>query len=116
MVFLKKKQLKNANYLELIPIRIAQEVINDDHTVSVLLPKFKSNFAKKHIVPRLRFPFIKLNLDLQGSFTWLAIDGKKTVKEIAIELENQFKNQSIEKQLTSFLTQLFEHKLIQFVS
>lgn len=113
--FQKRARLKNANYLELRPIRLVPEEITNNH-VAILMPKFTSKFAKKYILPKLKTPHIKLKLDELSATTWLAIDGKKTVKEIAKELLQKFSGQAqpVERRLTTFLTLLYEQKLLTF--
>jgi len=109
-------KLKDVNYLDLKPIRNVNEEVDSNNIVTVLIPKFKSRFAKKYLEPRLKFPFIKLKLDELGSASWIAIDGKKNVGEISNELFQKFgeKIQPAEERLTKFLTQLYEHRLITF--
>jgi hypothetical protein len=125
--------LKNANYLNLTPVRLMEEEVGTDNLVVLLLPRFTSNFAKKYIVPRLkRAPHIRLKLDQLGSASWLAIDGKRKVGEIAVELQRTLNSNSsvevqqqlpispsssiedIESRLTRFLTLLYEQKIITF--
>ncbi|MEG8947201.1 PqqD family protein [Rosettibacter firmus] len=114
--FRSKKNLKYVNYLDLIPYHIASYETNEINLVTVLIPKFSSEFAKKYIMPRLKTPFIKLKLDELGSAAWLEIDGNKKVIDIANNLSEKFGNkiQPVEERLTKFLNQLYEQKLITF--
>ena len=114
--FQRSKRLKNANYLDLTPIRLEKEEIDSENLVTILIPKFKNNFAKKYIVPRLKSNLIKLKLDELGSESWLTIDGMKKVGEIAKELSLKLgeKIHPAEERLTKFLTVLYEQRLITF--
>ncbi len=114
--FLRRAKLKNANYLELRPIRVVGEEVDSNNRVVVLIPKFTSKFAKKYFEPKLKSPYIKLKLDELASASWLAIDGNKKVSDIANELVQLFgeKIQPVEERLTKFLTQLYEQRLITF--
>ena len=114
--FQRRNKLKNANYLDLTPIRLESEEIDENNIVIILVPRFKNNFAKKYIIPKLKSSHIKLKLDAIGSVVWLSIDGKKKVREMLPELVNKFNddNESMEKRLTKFLTLLYDYKLITF--
>jgi hypothetical protein len=115
-LFQRSTKLRNANYLELRPIRKIREEIDSQNLVTVLIPKFTSQFAKKYLQPIIKSPFIKLKLDELGSASWLAIDGVKDVNQICKELVDIFgdKIQPVEERLTKFLTQLYDHRLITF--
>jgi hypothetical protein len=115
-LFQRSTKLRNANYLELRPIRRINEEVDPQNLVTVLIPKFTSQFAKKFVQPIIKSPFIKLKLDDLGSASWLAIDGIKSVGDICKELVEKFgdKIQPVEERLTKFLTQLYEHRLITF--
>lgn len=111
----RRKILKNANYLDLHPLKLHSEEINDN-IVTVLIPKFKNKFIVKHIVPKLKSPDIKLKLDEIGSATWLLLDGTKEVRTIAKLLLDKFgeKIEPVNQRLTKFLTNLYEQRLITF--
>ena len=113
--FQRRTKLKNINYLDLTPIRLAQEEVANN-SVIILMPKFTSSFARKYIIPKLKSPNVKLKLDKLAIATWLLIDGKKTVTEIADKLFQKFGNQiqPVEQRLTTFLTLLYEQRLITF--
>lgn len=107
--------LKKTNYLDLTPIRLVTEEIDANHIVTILIPKFTSRFAKNHVVPKLKSPHIRLKLDVLGSASWSAIDGKKKVYDIADELMQKFGEIEATERLTKFLTVLYGQKLITFV-
>ena len=114
--FERRAKLKNVNYLTLTPIRLESETVDENNIVTVLIPRFKSKFAQKHIVPKLKSIHIKLKLDVVGSAVWLLIDGTKKVSEMVPELVNKFNDtdESMEKRLTKFLSLLYDNRLITF--
>ena len=114
--FRRRSILKNANFLDLIPVRIIDEEIGSDNRVQLLMPKFINRLAQKLVNPRLKSKYIKIKLDELGSATWLAIDGKKNVATIADELATKFgdKIQPVEERLTNFLSFAYQQKFISF--
>lgn len=114
--FQRRAKLKNANYLEVTPVRVLSEEIDENSLVTLLIPKVTNRIAKKYFEPMLKSPVIKLKLDEIGSASWLAIDGKKKVSEIASELVQKFgdKIDPVEERLTKYLTTLYEQRFITF--
>lgn len=72
--------------MDMIPERIRDHEREEDGSVQVLYPRFEWGPLKKWLMPRLKNPFIRVNLDSVGSCVWEAIDGKKTVYEIGKEV------------------------------
>jgi len=114
--FRRRKILKDANYLELTPVHAKEYSVDSENKVTVIIPKFTNKFMVDNIIPKIKHPDIKINLDELGSSAWLAIDGKTKVKDIAIELHKKFgdKIHPVDERLTKFLTQLYEQSLITF--
>lgn len=112
----RRKILKKANYLELHPVRLQKEEIDDENLVTILIPKFKNPVLVKYLVPKIKSPDIKLKLDELGSAAWLLMDGKKNVALVASLLTEKFgdKIQPVNERLTKFLTGLYEQRLITF--
>ena len=112
----RKKILKNTNTLDLTPIRIHKDEVSDDGMVTVFVPKFKNELAKKYIVPKLKSEDFKIKLDKLGSEVWKKMDGKNKVheiiKQLAEKLGDDFKQP--EERITKYLFQLYEQKLISF--
>ncbi|PKL81583.1 MAG: PqqD family protein [Ignavibacteriae bacterium HGW-Ignavibacteriae-3] len=112
----RRKILKGANYLELTPLRIKSEEVNEENLVNIVIPKFANKFAAKFIVPKLKSPVIKIKLDELGSAVWLLIDGKRSVAQIARLLTEKFgdKIEPVNERLPKYLTGLYEQQFITF--
>jgi len=115
--FQRRALLKEANYLEVRPVRSYGETIDENNFVTVLIPKFKNRFAVRFILPYMQYKFFKVKLDEFGSAAWLLIDKKRNVGEIATELVKLFgeKIQPVEERLTKFFTGIYEQRLITFL-
>ncbi len=81
--------VKSQNLLELIPSKLC-EWEEHDGKVFVLIPRFSNKFGKKYLLPLMKHPFNKLELDEIGSFIWHQIDGKKNIYEICELAASQF--------------------------
>ncbi len=112
----RRRILRQANYLDLRPIRNYKEEISEEQLVTILIPKFKNAFIVKYIVPKLKSDVFKLKLDELGSATWLMINGKSNVAEIIRKLDGKFGDRikPVEERVVKFLTQLYEQRLITF--
>ncbi len=114
--FQRRKILKGVNYLTLVPIRLKEHEDIDDGRVAIIFPKFKSIRMQKFMIPGNKSNFIRIKLDELGTASWLAIDGKKTVKDICNELEEKFGERidPVEERTTRFLSGLYEQRYISF--
>jgi len=113
----KRKILKDANYLNLTPVRKYQHEISSNGNVVILFPRFTGALTNKILQPRLKNPFIKIELDTIGSVVWLLADSKTSVRNICIEAENQLGNSihPVHERVTKFYSQLYLKKLISFI-
>lgn len=112
----RKKILKNVNTLDLTPIKLHTEEIDEKELVTVIVPKFRNEIAKKFIVPKLKSADFRINLDKFGSAVWVNMDGNKKVYEIINNVTKKFGNeiQQAEERVTKFIFQLYDQKLISF--
>ncbi|MFA6597772.1 MAG: PqqD family protein [Ignavibacteriaceae bacterium] len=115
--FQRRAVLKNLNYLDVRPIRNYGESVDEHEMVTVLIPKFNNRFAVRFVLPYMQYKFFKIKLDEFGSATWLLIDGKRNVTEIANELVKKFgeKIHPVEERLTRYFTGIYEQRLITFL-
>ncbi|MGB5530388.1 MAG: PqqD family protein [Ignavibacteriaceae bacterium] len=102
--------------MDLTPIKLHSEEIDEKDLVTVIVPKFKNEFAKKVIVPKLKSADFKIKLDKFGSAVWVNMDGNKKVYEIIKSITTKFGDeiQQAEERVTKFIFQLYEQKLISF--
>lgn len=112
----RKKILQSSNTLDLTPVKLFAEEIVNENLVTVIVPKFKNSFAKKHIAPKLKSADFRVNLEKFGSAVWMNMDGRKKVNEIIKIVSDQFGDELIqaEQRVIKFIFQLYEQKLISF--
>ena len=61
--------------------------------IFLLEPRFRNRFFSKHVLPRMKHPYVKIALDEFGTYVWKRINGRKTVYEIGEELTSEFGSQ-----------------------
>lgn len=61
-----------------------------DGLVVLLRPRFIAGPLARWLQPRLRRPHLRVKLDELGSFVWKRCDGRTTVGQIALALEEAF--------------------------
>jgi len=113
--FERRKILKSTSLLDLTPICKIDHEVDETGIVTLLYPKFKNKKVSKYMLGN-RNPFIKMKLDEIGTASWLLIDGKRKVSEIADALKEQFgeKITQVHERLGKFLSQLYNNKYITF--
>lgn len=111
-----KKILQKKKSSELTPVKIHTEEVDEQNTVTIIVPKFSDKLSKKYIVPKLKNKSFRITLDKFGSFVWLNINGKNTAADIIRLGINHFGDdiQPAQERIGKFLFQLFEKKLITF--
>lgn len=112
----RKKILKNANTLELTPIKMYSDEKNEEELITVIVPKFKNKFAVKFISPKLKSDHFKIKLDKFGSAVWEDINGKTKVDKIIKNVKNKFGDDLLqeEERITKFIFQLYTQGFISF--
>lgn len=115
MIF-KKKIKKTQNFLDMTPIPKVDYEQKDDGTISLLIPRFKNNFAKKIMIPKNKSPFIKANLDDLGSNTYRLANGERTIYEIANLLQDHSSDEieDVMMRVSKFFGALYTNHLIEF--
>jgi len=113
--FERRKILKKSSLLDLTPFRKIEHKIEDDGLVTLLYPKFKNSKVSKYMLGN-RSPYLHMKLDEIGTASWLLIDGKKNVGQIADELNEELgeKIQPVHDRLGKFLSLLYNNKYISF--
>jgi hypothetical protein len=103
----------------MIPVRNIQACNQDDHTVTLVIPKFKNTWMQKWLIPEKRSKYIRIHLDITGSKVWNLIDGVRNTYEICNLLTTEMTEQAhsgnlTDIQITEFLRQLFRNRFITF--
>jgi len=86
----RKRNRGEINLLDLVPIPIIGHEVDDKGIVTLLAPRFKSRILRRCLLPRLKRPFFRIELDDIGSSLWLLCDGERNVKEIARIMRERF--------------------------
>ncbi len=79
---------KNDNILEYIPLRNCLFGTDDKGRVYLVKEKTKSKLLKKIILALGRSQEFHIHLDELGTAAWLAVDGRRTILEIAAGLKS----------------------------
>lgn len=114
--FQRRKILKKANFLDLTPVALCEHVTTDEGKVNLRLPRFKSEFWQRFLVPRRKSPFFHIKFDENGSAVWLAMDGKRNVQQICeqVEAERGDLIAPATERVPKFLLSLYEQRYISF--
>lgn len=112
----RKRKKGEINLLELIPCRMIEYDMNEDVIVTLKAPRFKSNFMRKWLQPRLKRPFLRVELDEIGSSVWMLCDGNRKVRDIAEVVQKRFgdKIEPCYDRLGSFFQQLEHARFISY--
>ncbi|MGN0599765.1 MAG: PqqD family protein, partial [Oscillospiraceae bacterium] len=79
------------NYLDLIPLHSGKLTFEKDESGRVTVVVENKGFFNSILQKIAQKPrFTRIDLQGQGSFVWLCIDGKRTVFEIAEEVRKKF--------------------------
>ena len=110
------KKSKDKNYMEYIPC-INENIAYEKDEMGIVSVSVKwEGFYHKIAQSVFHRPKIsKIKLDDYGSYVWLSIDGRKSVYNIAAEMERNFPDMaSAVPRLIKFLEILREHELIRW--
>ena len=104
---------KDDNLMELVPERAIDNEITEDGKIVLLIPKFKGLIGKI-ILPRMKSPYFRLNLDEFGSFVWNHCDGDSNVFQISESIRAEFGEavEPKEKRLAMFIQKLYQAKAL----
>ncbi len=110
-----KKNKSEVNYLDMVPVKNVDWQENEDKTITILAPRFYNGILRKIIEPKLKKPFVKINLEEFGSETWRNIDGSKDVRTIGNSLTDKFGDsiQPVYERLTKYLDELRKYEFIK---
>jgi hypothetical protein len=117
--FQRRRILKNANYLDLTPVRMMDFVTREDGKVDILMPRFNHHLLKRALQPHWKKEFIRIHLDEIGSAIWTQIDGISSVNDLcdrlkAIHPKKLHPQEETENRVTHFLSLLYQERYITF--
>ena len=117
--FQRRKILRNANTLELHPVRLHEHQYTKDGNICLIVPKFRKRWMRDFFISGHRKKHFTIYLDELGTATWLEIDGEKSVQQISDRLKTKLDEQiqpldEVEDRVTKFLSQLYEQRYITF--
>ena len=121
MNFFKRRRIfKQANFLDLRPVRVLGHDVRDDGGITLLMPRFKNKVNSALFQPNSKERYIFIKLDRFGGYLWLQIDGNSTVSHICEKLKEQFPEElqpieETEVRVTDFLSKLYQERYITFV-
>ena len=82
------------------------------------MPRFKGRMGRGFCKLIGVKPQFNVNLDAYGSFVWLLVDGKTTVRDLAVEVGTRFgdKVEPLYGRLAHFLSLLERNRLVTYVN
>ena len=112
-----KKNIKEENYLEKIPVKNADIKWSADENGAVTLEMENKGIANRIAQRLIKKPKISyIHLDENGSFVWPLIDGEKSILEIgeAVDLHFGEKAHPLYERLSQFFRILENYRFIEF--
>ena len=112
----RNKQRREINLLELVPCRMIEYDADENVIVTLQAPRFKSDFMRKWLQPRLKRPYLRVTLDEIGSSVWMLCDGRRKIKDIAEIMQRRFgeKIEPCYERLGLFFQQLEHARFIAY--
>ncbi len=119
MNFFNNKKENNETHLDMnniIPQQFAKFEKEENDNITLLKPKFNSNFSLKYIIPRMKHPYYSIHLDEIGTAVWNSIDGKRNAVEIGEKLKGELGDriEPVFERLGLFLATLKQQKFIKW--
>lgn len=107
------------NFLDMIPMQNVKESSREGDRITLHVPKFKSEWMLKWIIPGKRSTHFRVHLDATGSKIWELIDGVRDTREICRILAEDSADagkENLDMRVTEFLRQLYKNRFILFRS
>jgi hypothetical protein len=117
--WMRSKQLKSVNILDLIPVTMVDHEVAVGGKVNLIIPRFNYKFLKKIFTGARISEAFRLLLDETGSHVWLCINGVNTVGAISNEMTEHYREKNIEfdnseERISKFIEQLYNEGCISF--
>ena len=101
--------------LSCIPHRnVSWQLNSENNQVILLRPKFSNRLLVRYLLPWLKDPNYRINLDAIGTKVWECIDGKRNVREIGQILKDDMgvNVDPVYERLSQFILSLNKYKFI----
>lgn len=102
----------------MIPVHNVSEFTHEGEKITLHVPKFKSGWMMKWLIPRRKSTHFRIHLDETGSRVWKLIDGVSDTGEICRKMSESLpegtEKEDTELRVTEFLRQLFKNRFILF--
>jgi hypothetical protein len=108
-----KQNLKPLNILDLKPRQLYPSELADKGKVVVLVPEPQSKLVE-WFTPKKNRMNLRVKLDIFGSAVWDQCDGRKTVKDIAERMKQDYGTfaEPVDKRVSGYIKQLQIKKFI----
>jgi len=102
------------NLFAVRPIRNLSWTTEADGKIVLIVPKFKSRFLVRWLVPLLARPNFHVKLDGYGSYVWEQCDGNSTVEEIVSSMAGSFRESpdSLDGRVAAFVQRLIRDEFL----
>ena len=106
----------------MIPVRNVGDFIHEGEKITLLIPKFKSKWMLKWLIPPRRSKHFRIHLDTTGSKVWELINGESNTGDICLLIKSDLsvttdisgKIDQSDMRVREFLRQLYKHRFIIF--
>lgn len=102
--------LRDVNYLDLVPRRLVEAAADEDGRVVLLMPRYRDPVFGRLLQPRLRGArrFIRVPLEERGSWVWRQVDGQRSVGEIVHAFREAFpaESEQVEERVCHYVAAL----------
>ncbi len=112
----RKRYLREANALDLTPVRCLHSEQGDDGLTTLLITKFKNKKIASFVLPGTKSNTIRLKLDETGSRVWEAVDGSAKIMDISRFLRESSVDgfPQAEERVSKFLLRMYQDRFISF--
>lgn len=115
MSLFSRKDTPDLNLLELVPERCWTSMTRDDGIVEVDMPRFHVAWMQKYLVPKGKYPYIRIKLDPFGSHVWNAIDGTTNIGDLSERLRTEYGDavEPVHDRIAVFFRQLHQRGFVR---
>lgn len=104
------------NLLDVVPCKDERIITEQSEDLCVLLlPRFKSKWMQKYMIPSRIKPHVKVTLEEYGTAVWKLINGERTIREIILSLAEHFNyEENYDIRVVTYIDQLKKDGLIKY--